>query len=73
MPPLERKVALMRARITQAEIARRAGVSLGHVHEVLHDRRRSPRTEQQIAAALDLKHEDVFGPPPEKQPLVRTG
>lgn len=70
MSPLERKVALLRAHITQSEIAREMGVSVSHVSEVLYGRRRSPRIEQAIADALKLPVHDVFEPAPERATAV---
>lgn len=66
MPPLERKVALMRAGITQSEIARRVGVSNSHVGDVLHGHRRSAQVEAAIADAIGKPVADVFEPAPEK-------
>ncbi|MEA3247226.1 MAG: helix-turn-helix transcriptional regulator [Gemmatimonadota bacterium] len=68
MPPLERKVALMRAGVTQTAIARQAGVTVSHVSEVMYGRRRSPRIEQAIAEALKLPVAAVFEPVAEKIP-----
>ena len=70
MPPLERKVALLRAGVTQTAIAREAGVTVSHVSEVMYGRRRSPRIEQAIAGALKLPVESVFEPAPEKTTAV---
>lgn len=65
MTPLEIKIELMRAGITQADIARRAGVSRQAVYIALKNGRPMPRVKQAIAAALGLTVDQVF-PPQEK-------
>jgi transcriptional regulator with XRE-family HTH domain len=47
---LERKKALPRG--TASKIARRLGCTTGHVSQVLHGKRRSPKVERAIARAL---------------------
>jgi hypothetical protein len=65
--PLDRKIALMRVGVTMTEIGRRAGnLTVGHVSEVLYDRRRSLRVEEEIAKAIKRPIEEVFPPMPEK-------
>lgn len=66
--PTERKVALLRAGITQSQIARQLRTSLQYVNDVLYGRRRSPRIEAAIAEAIGRPVEDVFPPAP-----VRAG
>lgn len=70
MPALERKAELVRAGVTLSAIARKAGVSLSHVSEVMYGRRRSPRIEQAIADALKLDVSDVFPPAAERSTAV---
>jgi hypothetical protein len=61
LTPLQRKIALMEAGVTQTEIGRRAGkVTVSHVGEVVHDRRRSLRVEEEIAKAIQRPVEEVF-------------
>ena len=43
-------------------IARQLGKSVGHVSQVLNDRRRAPDVEQEIAKVIGLPVEQVFPP-----------
>ena len=62
MSPIDRKIAMMRKRITQAEIGRRTGFSQTYVHEVVKGTRRSAVIEAAIVRAIGLKPADVFPP-----------
>lgn len=62
MTPEERELALERAGVTTAVIARTAGVTWQHAHYVRRGERRSPRVEAAIAAALGLDVSEVFPP-----------
>jgi len=57
MDPVEIKIALMRAGVTQADIARQEGVSINAVHLVVHGRAVSDKIRRAIAAAIktDIK------------------
>lgn len=63
LDPRQRKAALVLRGVSQADIARRAGVTATHVSDVLHGRRRSPRVERAIAEALGRAIEDLFPEP----------
>ena len=63
LDPRQRKAALVLHGVSQADIARRAGVTPTHVSDVLHGRRRSPRVERAIAEALGRAVEDLFPAP----------
>lgn len=62
MHPLERKAALVLKKTSITQVARDLGFSYGHVAEVLHGRRRHPRTEEGIAAVIGLPVHEVFPP-----------
>lgn len=62
MTPKERKIELMRAGVTMISIARRLGITVAHVSMVVGGKRRSPRVENEIAAALRRPVGDVFEP-----------
>lgn len=66
LTPLDRKVALLRKRMTMSEIARRLKppVSPNHVSKVVAGERRSPRVEAAIAEAIGLPVGRVFPPMP---------
>ena len=55
MTPIEIKIALMRTKVTQAELARRCGVSPTQIHRVIHGSV-SDHVRCQIAKAI---HKDV--------------
>lgn len=57
----ERKAKLVMAHVSQAEVARKLGVSVGHVSEVVRGQRRSPRVERAVAESLGMPVEEVFG------------
>lgn len=61
MTPKERKIELLRADATMAEIARQLGLTIGHVSQVIAGKRRSPSVEQAVAAAIGKPVERVFG------------
>lgn len=60
MDPLERKIELMRAGISQASIARKAKVSTAHVARVIAGLSTSERVEKMIAKAIDKPWKTVF-------------
>lgn len=64
MTPLDRKIALMRAGVTAADIASELGVTRQFVSEVVRGTRRSDgdRVEAAIAAAIGKPVADVFAP-----------
>jgi transcriptional regulator with XRE-family HTH domain len=62
MQPHEIKAALMLARVRQASIARKLGLSQSYVSEVIRGTRRSPVIEGAIAAVIGRDPVDVFGP-----------
>jgi lambda repressor-like predicted transcriptional regulator len=66
MSALDRKVALLRAGRSMADIARSVEpkVTTSHVSQVLRGLRRSPRIEAAIAAAIDKAPDEVFPPAP---------
>jgi len=57
---MDRKILMLRKGITQAEIARRLGVSSATVSLVVSGRMRSRRVEQTIAEALGLPREILW-------------
>lgn len=57
MNGMDRKILMLRKGITQAEIARRLGVSGATVSLVVSGRMRSRRVEQAISEALGLPRE----------------
>ena len=63
MTPFDRKVELLRANVSQAEIGRRAGYGRAYVHEVVSGDRRNAKIEQAVAAAIGRPLADVFPPP----------
>ena len=62
MTPIEIKIELIRAGITQADIARRCEppTSRQFINQVIAGRRDTPRIRECIAAALGLPVEKVF-------------
>lgn len=70
MSGVERKVALIRAGITQSTLAARCWVTEGHFSAVMQGHRRSPRVEKAIADALHLPLDEVFEPVPKKTTAV---
>lgn len=60
MNAMDRKILMLRKGITQAEIARRLGVSGATVSLVVSGRMRSRRVEQEIAEALGLPREILW-------------
>lgn len=62
LKPLDRKVALVRKRVKQAQIARNLGVSQAYVCDVLYGRRRSEKIETAIADAIGKPVAEVFPP-----------
>jgi transcriptional regulator with XRE-family HTH domain len=52
MSPVDIKVALMRRGVTQSKIARKLGVSVTAVHQVVHGQMRSGRIEALIKAVI---------------------
>ncbi len=62
MLPIDRKVELVRRRISISSIARDLGYSQHHVSQVLYGYRRNERVELAIAAHIGQSREEVFGP-----------
>ncbi len=62
LTPLERKIALLRADVSMADVARDLGVTRAHVSLVVAGDRRRQRVEAAVAAALGLAVDDVFPP-----------
>lgn len=60
MNAINRKILMLRKGITQAEIARRLGVSGPTVSLVVSGRMRSRRVEQEIAESLGLPREILW-------------
>jgi transcriptional regulator with XRE-family HTH domain len=65
--PVDRKVELLRAGITQASIAEKLGTTKASVSKVLSGKRRSAPIEAAIAEALGLDPRVVF-PPSTRRP-----
>jgi transcriptional regulator with XRE-family HTH domain len=61
MTARDRKAELVRNGVTQAEIARRTGFSLGYVGDVIAGNRRSPKIQSAIAEAIGRPVREVFG------------
>ena len=68
MEPLEIKIALMRAEIRQADIARACQVSTAAIARVINGQATSDRIQRMIAKALGQRVEAVF---PERYPGKR--
>lgn len=62
MTPFDRKVELMRRKVSQADIGRRTGFSQTYVHEVLKGTRRSPVIEAAVAELIGRPVDEVFPP-----------
>lgn len=60
MTPKERKIELMKADKTMAEIARQLGVTISHVSQVVLGKRRSPTVEAAVAEAIGKPVTKVF-------------
>lgn len=60
--PIDRKIELIRAGVSMAEIGRTLGVTKEHVSMVVGGKRRSPRVETAVADAIGKPVEDVFPP-----------
>lgn len=60
--PIERKVALLREGVTITSLARRLGVTVTQVSQVVLGKRRSARIEAAVAAAIHVAPEDAFPP-----------
>jgi transcriptional regulator with XRE-family HTH domain len=58
--PPNRKALLRQRNRTLKELARRLGVSLGHVSRVVSGERHSPRIERAVARALGLSLREAF-------------
>jgi transcriptional regulator with XRE-family HTH domain len=58
------KISLLRAGVTQADIARRLNLSVSHVSCVIGGRRRSARIERAVAQAIGHPVDEVFAPLP---------
>lgn len=60
MTRIDRKAALIQARVRMTDLAKQLGVHVSHVSHVVNDRRRSPRVEQAIADAIGKPVARVF-------------
>jgi len=60
MTPTERKVLLLRAGITQTDIARELGITKNSINQEIHDRRTSKRIRKAIARAVDRPVEELW-------------
>lgn len=72
MTAKDRKIALLRRDVTMSAIARRLGVTTGHVSQVVAGRRRSPTVERAVAEAVGLPVGRVFPPLPAPAPLAAS-
>jgi lambda repressor-like predicted transcriptional regulator len=71
MEPLEIKIALMRAGVTQVDIARYVGVAPPNVSKVIAGVIASARVRAAIAKALDMDVKQIWpDPPPRKNRLT---
>jgi len=70
MKPRSRKVAMLRAGVTQAMIARELGVTYAAVCLVISGNSRSGRIERAIAAAIGKSREAVFPPTVREQAVA---
>lgn len=70
LSPVERKVALLREGVTVSALAEQIGVTVSHVSQVVLGKRRSPRVEAAVAAAIHQAPEDVFGAPADARQLA---
>jgi transcriptional regulator with XRE-family HTH domain len=61
MTAKQRKIALIEAEVTMAEIAREMGVSGAHISQIIAGTRRSPRIEAKVAEVIGVPAEEVFG------------
>jgi hypothetical protein len=70
MTAAERKAALGHGAVTR--IARRTKRAIGHVSQVIHDKRRDPKVERDVARLLGRPVEEVFEPvaPPAQRATV---
>lgn len=64
MKPADRKAELVRRGKSISSVARELDVAASHVNQVVNDKRRSPRVEQAIAAAIEMPVDEVFEPAP---------
>ncbi len=62
LTPLDRKIALLRAGVSMAEIGRQLGVTKNHVAMVVAGKRRSPRVEAKVAESIGKPTGRVFPP-----------
>lgn len=60
MRPRDRKAELVRAGVTQADIARQTGFSPAYVNDVIAGNRRSPAIEAAVAQAIQRPIDQVF-------------
>lgn len=60
MNPLERRVLLLRAGLTQAEIARAYGCSRQHVGQVIWGSSRNPEMRRYIARRLGMRVAQIW-------------
>lgn len=61
MTPKERKIELIKADKTMADIARQLGVTVSHVSQVVLGKRHSPSVEAAVAEAIGKPVTRVFG------------
>lgn len=54
------KIELLRSGVTQSEIARSLGMSVGSVNDVITGRRNNPKIKSAIAQALDTTVDQLF-------------
>jgi lambda repressor-like predicted transcriptional regulator len=64
MRPADIRAELVRRDRSAASVARELGLSKVHVGQVLVGKRRSPRVEEALAAAIEMPVDEVFEPAP---------
>jgi transcriptional regulator with XRE-family HTH domain len=67
MSPVEIKILLLRAGITQTSIAKKLGVTLGFVNQIVNGQRHTKRVRMAIARAVGKRIEDLWPSRPVKK------
>ena len=71
MSPLEIKILLLRVGITQTSIAKKLGVTLGFVNQIVNGQRHTKRVRKAIAKAVGRRVEELWPSGPLKNFLIR--
>jgi transcriptional regulator with XRE-family HTH domain len=60
MTPIDLRILLLKAGVSQASIAKKLGVTLGFVNQIVYGRRSTKRVRMAIARAVGKRAEDLW-------------